>query len=274
MRKVYISADIEGIWGNSNPAYTVKSGVLYEEYRTNMVNEVNLVIDQLFQNGVMEVVVNDGHGNMDNLLPSRLDKRAAFVTSNGAYKEYGMMEGLDSSFDGVCFIGYHCRSNTRGVMAHTIWGSMIRKIVVDHVEMGEGGINAKLAGEYGVPVILISGDDLLKKQMEEEVGETFFYVETKKVMNSQSALCCSFDTLMKRYASAIRQAIQIQKNKVERRVHTMEITFHHERNAEFSSRMDGVCRVDPCTIRIEKESFDALYKYMRFVIKTCNAFAG
>ncbi len=274
MKKVYISADIEGIWGNSNPAYTARSGALYEEYRTNMINEVNLVIDRLFQNGVMEVVVNDGHGNMDNLLPSRLDPRASFITSNGAYKEYGMMEGLDASFDGVCLIGYHCRSNTHGIMAHTIWGSMIRTIALDGMEVGEGGLNAGLAKEYGVPVILISGDDLLKEQMDEEITDTFFYVETKKVINSQSALCCSWDTLMKRYDFFIKQAIHVKKNKPQVKSHTLDITFHHERNADFAARMDGVCRIDSCTVRIEKESFDALYKYMRFVIKTCNAFAG
>ena len=51
MKKIYISADIEGIWGNSNPANTAKNGYLYSEYCTNMMNEVNLVIDLLFQNG-------------------------------------------------------------------------------------------------------------------------------------------------------------------------------------------------------------------------------
>lgn len=130
MKKIYISADIEGIWGNSNPANTAKNGYLYSEYCTNMMNEVNLVIDLLFQNGVEEVVVNDSHGNMDNLLPSKLDPRAAFVAANGAYKEFGMMEGLDDSFDGAMFIGYHSRCNSPGVMAHTIWGTMVRKIVV------------------------------------------------------------------------------------------------------------------------------------------------
>lgn len=154
MKKIYISADIEGIWGNSNPANTSKNGYLYSEYCTNMMNEVNLVIDLLFQNGVEEVVVNDSHGNMDNLLPSKLDPRAAFVSANGAYKEFGMMEGLDDSFDGALFIGYHSRCNSSGVMAHTIWGTMVRKIVVDGKELGESGINRLLANEFGVPVIL------------------------------------------------------------------------------------------------------------------------
>ena len=179
-KKIYISADIEGIWGNSNPANTAKNGYLYSEYCTNMMNEVNLVIDLLFQNGVEEVVVNDSHGNMDNLLPSKLDPRAAFVSANGAYKEFGMMEGLDDSFDGALFIGYHSRCNSPGVMAHTIWGTMVRKIVVDGKELGESGINRLLANEFGVPVILASGDSEYGKQVEEELGCVF--VETKKTL--------------------------------------------------------------------------------------------
>ena len=145
MKKIYISADIEGIWGNSNPAFTMRGGALYDEYRLNMINEVNLAADLLFKNGVTEITVNDGHGNMDNLLPSRLDKRVSFVTSNGAFKEYGMMEGFNDTFDGAIFLGYHCRSNSHGVMAHTISGSLIHSVSVDGRELGETGINGLLA---------------------------------------------------------------------------------------------------------------------------------
>ena len=192
MKKIYISADIEGIWGNANPANTVKKGIDYSEYANNMVREVNLLVDELFQYGVEEVLVNDSHGNMDNIWASQLDPRAGIVVSNGAYKEYGMMEGLDSSFDGVCFIGYHCRSNTSGIMSHTISGGMVEKITLDGQELGESGLNAKLAEEYGVPILLVSGDHLLKEQLKGELNNTYAYVETKRAVSSQCAICCSW----------------------------------------------------------------------------------
>lgn len=275
MKKVYISADIEGIWGNANPAYTVKSGREYEEYRTNMIEEVNLFIRLLLDNGVEEIVVNDGHGNMDNLLASRLDKHASLVVSNGAYKAYGMMEGLDDSFDAVCFIGYHCRSNTSGVMSHTVWGTMVRKIEVDGKEMGESGINACLAWEYGVPVTLISGDHELKQQLEEELQKPFAFVETKKAVSSQCAICCSWEELERRYEKAIHSMKKLAYpcDDYPATNHKMDITFHHARNAEFVSRMDGVELIDSCTVRIQKNTYKELYAYMRFVIKICNAFA-
>ena len=270
MQKVYLSCDIEGIWGNSNPNYTVQGAYLYPEYCTNMVNEVNLVIDLLFKNGVKEVVVNDGHGNMDNILPSKLDSRAGYVSGNGAYKEFGMMEGFDSSFDGVMFIGYHSRSNSDGVMAHTIWGTMINHIVVDGKELGESGINALLANELGVPVILASGDSEYGKQVQEELGCVF--VETKRTLSAQSCLCPSKQELKNRYAKGIQMALESKTISPNVSTHTMDITFHHSRNADFVSRMDGVEKIDNCTVRLTKPDYYSLYKYMRFVIKVCNAY--
>ena len=107
MKRYYLSADIEGIWGNSDSAYTVRSGAEYEQYRQNMIMEVNLAVSALFANGADEVVVNDGHGGMDNLCAAQLDERAMMISAHGAYKEYGMMEGISSDFEGVCLIGYH-----------------------------------------------------------------------------------------------------------------------------------------------------------------------
>lgn len=268
MKKIYISADIEGIWGNSNPSYTAKNGYLYNEYCLNMINEVNLVIDLLFQNGVEEVVVNDGHGNMDNLLPSKLDARAGFVSGNGAYKEFGMMEGLDDTFDGAFFIGYHSRSNSPGVMAHTIWGTMVSKIEVNGIELGESGINKLLADAYNVPVLLASGDSAYGKQVIEELGCVF--VETKKTISNQSVLCCSWNTLKNRYETGIQEALKGRDLVKPKKHPIMDITFHHSRNADFVSRMDGVEKINSCTVRIQKENYKDLYAYMRFVIKICN----
>ena len=139
MKKLYISADIEGIWGNGAFAHTAKNGTEYEEYRTNMISEVNLLIDKLFTAGAEEVVVNDGHGNMDNLSASRLDPRACMVVSNGAYKESGTMEGLDDTVDDVYFVVNHCRSNNRGVKARTRGGTLVSGNHGGGEEMGESG---------------------------------------------------------------------------------------------------------------------------------------
>lgn len=145
------------------------------------------------------------------------------------------------------------------------------KIVVDGKELGESGINRLLANEFGVPVILASGDSEYGKQVEEELGCVF--VETKKTLNNQCALCCSFNELKNRYTYGIQEALKVDEKPAVSSSHTMEITFHHSRNADFVSRMDNVEKMDDCTVRIEKETYKDLYALMRFVIKVCNAYA-
>ena len=107
MKNIYISADIEGIWGNVNGAYTMPGVPEYEQYRRRMIDEVNIAAKALFKHGAQTILVNDGHGNMDNLLPEELDPRVRLVCSHGAFKAYGMMEGISADMDGVCLIGYH-----------------------------------------------------------------------------------------------------------------------------------------------------------------------
>ena len=107
MKNIYISADIEGIWGNVNGAYTMPGVPEYEQYRRRMIDEVNIAAKALFKHGAQTILVNDGHGNMDNLLPEEMDPRVRLVCSHGAFKAYGMMEGISADMDGVCLIGYH-----------------------------------------------------------------------------------------------------------------------------------------------------------------------
>ena len=97
-------------------------------------------------------------------------------------------------------------------------------------------------------------------------------METKKTLNNQCALCCSFNELKNRYTKGIQEALKTDEKPAISSSHTMEITFHHSRNADFVSRMDNVEKMDDCTVRIEKETYKDLYALMRFVIKVCNAY--
>ncbi len=269
--KAYLSVDIEGIWGNGNPKYTMAGTMEYEQYRKNMIDETNLCIDLLFQNGFNEVVVNDGHGGMDNLVSYQLDERASFVSANGAYKARGMMEGIDESFDYVCFIGYHCPANTiDGNMAHTISGAMIHQIRVNGEEASEASLNAMLAWYYHVPIGLVSGDDHLKDILVNEIGNEHQYVETKKSINNQSVLCCSKQQLRERYQHAVENMNSTYIPEYD--YYIMDIEFNYEKNASFVSRIPAVQRLDATTVRIENDDYAALYEFMRFVIKVCNAF--
>ena len=136
MNKIYISADIEGIWGNVNSAYTMPGVPEYEQYRRRMIDEVNIVAQTLFKYGIQEILVNDGHGNMDNLLPEDLDPRVRLVCSQGAFKENGMMEGIQAELEGACFIRCHSRCNPPVRKYHHHGDTVVRRRLLNRAEIG------------------------------------------------------------------------------------------------------------------------------------------
>ncbi len=166
--KLFISFDMEGVAGIVDWAQCGPPGQAYEEGRALLLGEVNAAIDGALTAGATEIVCNDSHGAMNNLNPADLHGRAAYIA--GRHKPRYMMEGLDDSFDAVFFIGYHGSiSGEPSVLSHTYNPSVISRVTLNGVECGESGINALVALGHGVPVALISGDQVTIAE-----GEPFF----------------------------------------------------------------------------------------------------
>ena len=160
--KIFISVDMEGIGGIGTGKMTSYGGKDYEIGRRLMTGEVNAVAQTIFENGPAHILVNDSHGDMQNLIHQDLDPRVIYIQGN--IKPLGMVQGLDSSFDAAIFLGYHARAGTaRGFLAHTGSGA-VKGLWLNGLEVGEGGLNAHYAGEQGVPVILAAGDDVFTAQ--------------------------------------------------------------------------------------------------------------
>src|SRR5690606_3436487 len=166
-RKVYISVDMEGISGVNGDDQTSAGGAEYGRARKLMAEDANAAIRGAFEGGATEVVVNDSHGSQRNLLPEDLDPRARLISHS--FKRYGMMEGLDETFDAIVFVGYHAKADApRGVFAHTGSG-VVRDLQINGRSVGEGGMNAALAAWYGVPVVAVSGDDTAVEEVTRSV---------------------------------------------------------------------------------------------------------
>jgi len=106
--KVYISVDLEGISGVNSDNQTSAAGAEYGRARKLMVDDANAAIRGAFDGGATDVVVNDAHGSQRNLLPEDIDPRVKLISHS--FKRYGMMEGLDSSFHAIIFVGYHAKA--------------------------------------------------------------------------------------------------------------------------------------------------------------------
>lgn len=160
--RIFISVDMEGIGGIGTSAMTSAAGKDYATGRRLMTDEVNAVVAAILARGPAEIVVNDSHGDMQNLLHTELDPRVTYI--QGAVKPRGMVEGLDRSFAAAIFLGYHARAGTAsGFLAHTGSGA-VKGLWLNDIEVGEGELNAAFAGALGVPVILAAGDSAFVAQ--------------------------------------------------------------------------------------------------------------
>lgn len=154
--KLFLSIDMEGITGLPDYTFVDSSKHNYERARRIMTQEANAIVEGALSIGVKEVLVNDSHSKMNNILIEELHPEASLIT--GDAKPFSMMQSLDDSYIGAVFAGYHARAGQPGVMSHSmIFG--VRNMWIDNVVIGELGLNAYVAGHFGVPVIMVAGDD-------------------------------------------------------------------------------------------------------------------
>ena len=156
--KILISADMEGATGVTWPSDVLPGHDQWERCRHLFTSDVNAAIAGFFDGGADEVLVNEAHWTMRNLLLERLDDRAQLLT--GRHKALSMVEGVQhGDVDGMAFVGYHTGAGTEGVLAHTYLANSITGVWVNGVRASEGLLNAHVAAEFGVPVVLVTGDD-------------------------------------------------------------------------------------------------------------------
>ena len=160
--RVYISADIEGVAGVVAPSQCQAGHADHEKARILMTEEVNAVIEGLLEGGATDILVNDSHGSMINLLPERLHPAADLIL--GKPKPMNMASGLTDGHDMFCMIGHHSRAGGGGVLSHTTNGFAFHEIRINGVACGEPAIYGAYAAELGVPVGMISGDDRTQKE--------------------------------------------------------------------------------------------------------------
>lgn len=156
--KILISADMEGATGVTWPADVLPGTPQWERCRPMFTSDVNAAVAGFFDGGADEVLINEAHWTMRNLLLEKLDDRVEMLT--GRHKSLSMVEGVQhGDVDGIAFVGYHTGAGTEGVLAHTYLANSLTGVWVDGVRASEGLLNALVVAEYGVPVVLVTGDD-------------------------------------------------------------------------------------------------------------------
>lgn len=156
--KILISADMEGATGVTWPADVEPGTEQWQRCRRMFTSDVNAAVAGFLDGGADTVLINEAHATMRNLLLEELDDRAVMLT--GRHKDLSMVEGIQhGDVDGVAFVGYHAAAGAEGVLAHTYLPNSITAVRVNGAAASEGRLNAYVAAQYGVPVVLITGDD-------------------------------------------------------------------------------------------------------------------
>jgi D-amino peptidase len=268
-RKIFISADMEGISGISGSDQLAATGAEYGRSRKLMADDVNAAVRGARAGGATEIVVNDSHGSMRNLRLEDLEAGTRLISHS--FKRSGMMEGLDESFDGVIFIGYHAQAGTPiGVFAHTGSG-VVRDVRVNGRSLGEGGLNTMVAGWYGVPVLLVTGDDVAVRQVA-SVATGVRTVAVKRAINQRAVELRPLADAHRAIETAAREAVTGARKGPPKReaAYKVELQFQDSLIPEVAENLPGFHRPAPDTIAFSAETMPKAYTLIRVLYRYIN----
>jgi D-amino peptidase len=266
-RRVFVSVDMEGVAGVVTDAQLGPQGFDYARFRELMTEEANAAIAAAREQGATEFVVADSHGNFQNLLPDRLPADVQLV--RGGPRPQGMMAGLDASFDGVIFVGYHASTtNPQGVRAHTFSSANLADVRINGVSVSEGAWNAALAAHYDVPVLAVSGDEAAVAEVRAQVPGVAAAV-VKWPLAFHAARTLSPQAAREAIARAVREGMARRGSRDLPRVESpvrLELRFKSYRPAELLGWLPGAERVDAHVVRYAVKDMEEASRFLSFVL--------
>jgi D-amino peptidase len=272
--KIFISVDMEGISGIVHGDQTTPGTAEYATGRRWMAQDVNAAVEAALAAGATEVVVNDSHGSMRNIDPDDLHPKAILIS--GTPKPLSMMQGIDATFAACLFIGYHAKAGTENaILDHTISGSVVRSIRVNGVEMPELGLNAAIAGYYGVPVVLVSGDAAVCRQAGEVLGKDIVTVAVKEAYGRLAAKLVPMAEARQMIAVGVREALgklpRFRPFKLAS-PYSFELGYHVSAQADMGAMLlPDVKRTDARTLAFTAEDFIEGFRTLRALISLAPA---
>jgi len=231
-----------------------------------MTQDANAIIHGAYDRGATRFVINDSHSKMNNLIAEDLHEEAELIT--GGVKMLSMVEGLDSSFDGLLLAGYHARAGQKGVMSHAMVFA-VRSMWINETEIGELGFNAYVAGHFGVPVLLVAGDDCACREAEALIPNVVTAAVKETITRS------AVKTLHPKKAQHLlkektKEAIQNRGNVaplVPPESPLLRIEFTNYGEAELAAMMPG-CEIEEGTTIVRFQATDIVEAYRAMLVMT------
>lgn len=263
--KVFISVDMEGIGGVVTAEQLGPTGFEYARFREFMTAEALAAIAGAREAGATQFIVADSHGNEQNLLIERFPRDVTII--RGSPRPNGMVQGIDSTCSAAFFIGYHAATtNPQGVRAHTISSATIAAVKINGRPSAESALNAAIAGYYGVPVALISGDaDAVGELREIQPAAEGAVVKQAISFHAASVMTpeASQALIREKARAAITRLREMRPYTIAAGPVKLELTYKNYTPAEMMAYLPGVERVDSHTIRYTGRSILDISRFMQ-----------
>src|SRR5688572_15616805 len=264
--KVYISVVMEGVTGAVSEQQLSPAGFEYQRFREFMTAEALAAIQGARDAGATEILVSDSHGNGQNLLIEKLPSNVMVVRSWP--RPLGMMQGIDETFAGAIFIGYHtATTNLEGVRAHTLSSARLADVKLKGVSVSEAGINAAIAGHFNVPIIMVSGDDAVVKETTALLGNIEGAV-VKWASGFHSARTmtpeASYELIRQKAKQAVTRIREFKPYKLAAPIE-LDVRFKNYRPSEVLSYLSIIERTDAHSIRFVGKDIIEVSKFLSFI---------
>lgn len=259
--QIYISADMEGVSGVVHSAQTEPGAREYDRACMLMLGEVNAAVEGALAGGATRVVVNDSHWNMRNLRIEDLHPAAELIS--GSPKPFSMVQGLDAAFDMLLLVGYHAMSGSSPASIDHTFTESVHHVWVNGREVGEIGINAIYAGFLGVPVAMVTGDQMATAEARALLGD-ITTVQVKEAYSRSAARCLPVPEA-RRLIRAGAQAALGRKLAPLRLAppYTFEVEFNSSGQAEMAALLPGSARTGHRSVSYTNASFVEVYRAWR-----------
>lgn len=264
--KVHISVDMEGVGGVVTGEQLGPQGFEYGRFREFMTREALAAVAAARTAGATEIVVADSHGNGQNLLIEQFPPDVRVIRSWP--RRLGMVAGIGDDVDAAIFIGYHAGTNNpTGVRAHTFSSANLTRVALNGTNVTEGSWNAAIAGHFGVPVVMMSGDDAAIAEVQKAVGP-IEAAETKRSLGFHSALTLTPPAAAALIGERVRAALgrrgEFKPLKVQTPV-TVDVSFKNYLPAEVLAYLPLFERTDSHSIRFRAKDMVEASAIMSFI---------
>jgi len=260
-RKVYIKADMEGVSGVVSPQQVRPGAPEYDYARRMLMHDLSAVLDGVFAAGCVEAVIYDAHMNGRNIDVDLVDSRAVVISGRPGLLN-GYFYGHEDSVAPLFMVGCHARAGTPQALMPGTLGEDIVTVKLNDAVLGEIGLEAALAGQYGVPLAFVSGDSATVHEAHELLGDDVQAVEVKKAISPTGGIClptARTATLLREAAiRAVRQAANVPPL-VFQSPATLEVVFKTAESADAMEGMEGIERSGETSIRAEGQGVLAAY---------------